>query len=102
MLRFFSSCFLYLSLLITGCSSADSRITLHKNSSPPAAVFVVDINSAGAAELESLPHVGPALARKIIEHRERYGPFRRVEHLLVIEGMSENRFRDLRQFINTE
>src|SRR5688500_13069959 len=103
MLRFFSCCFLYLSVQVTGCGSASSRLIPDDNSSPPpAAHFVVNINSAGAGELESLPQVGPALARKIIEHRERYGRFRKAEHLLVVEGMSEDRFRKLRQFINTE
>ena len=62
----------------------------------------MNINTASPAELEALPHVGPALSRKIIEHRKRYGPFRKPEHLLVIDGMSEHRFRELRQFINTE
>ena len=62
----------------------------------------MNINAANSAELEVLPHVGPALSRKIIEHRERYGPFRKPEHLLVIDGMSEHRFRELRQFFNTE
>ena len=98
-LRIFSSCFLFGSLLITGCSPARQEI---KPYAPPRAHILVNINEAGARELESLPHVGPALARKIIEHRERYGPFRRPEHVLVIEGMSEARFQELRQFINTE
>ena len=101
-LRFFSYCFLHASVLIAGCSSASSEIKLHQNLSPPRGHVVVNINAAGAAELESLPHVGPALARKIIEHRARYGPFRRPEHVLLIEGMSEDRFHELRQFINTE
>jgi competence ComEA-like helix-hairpin-helix protein len=101
-LRFFSSWFLFGSVLFAGCSSANSEIKSHENLSPPRGHVVVNINSASAAELESLPEVGPALARKIIEHRERYGAFRKPEHLLVIEGMSEDRFRELRQFIDTE
>ena len=102
MLRFFSSCLLFASVVITGCSSADKGSPAEENSPPPRTKFIVDINSASAADLESLPHVGPSLSRKIIEHRERYGPFRRPEHLLVIEGMSEDKFRELRRFINTE
>ena len=53
----------------------------------------VNINTADRPLLESLPNVGPVLAEKIIEHRTRYGPFRKVEHLLLIEGVSEKRFQ---------
>ena len=65
----------------------------------PTSQAAVNINTAGAAELRSLPNVGPALAEKIIRHRERYGPFRRVEHLLIIEGISDRRFREIRHLI---
>jgi competence protein ComEA len=52
--------------------------------------------------LERLPGIGPALAARIVEQRERYGPFRRAEHLMLVRGVSERRFRQLRPFINTE
>ncbi len=64
--------------------------------------FRVNINNAGAGELEKLPHVGPALAAKIIEYRKRYGPFRKAEHLLLIDGFSDKRYREIRSFITTE
>jgi competence protein ComEA len=38
----------------------------------------ININTARANELETLPGIGKALATRIIEHRETYGPFRRV------------------------
>jgi competence protein ComEA len=74
------------------------------NSSPGNQVSLagVNINTASAAELEKLPGVGPALAARIVEHRARYGRFRRVEHLLIIRGMSDARFRHLRQLITAE
>src|SRR5258705_11838866 len=43
----------------------------------------ININTAPPGELESLPGIGKALAARIIEHREKYGPFRRVEHLII-------------------
>jgi DNA uptake protein and related DNA-binding proteins len=39
------------------------------------------------------------LAKKIIGHRDRYGPFRRPEDILIIDGISEKRFREFRGFI---
>lgn len=62
----------------------------------------LDLNRATAQELESLPGVGPALAARIVEHRQRYGPFRRAEHLMVVRGISERRFRELQSLVRVE
>src|SRR6266550_3121584 len=62
----------------------------------------ININTAPATELETLPGIGKALAARIIEHREKYGPFRRVEHLIIVRGISDNRFRALRELITIE
>ena len=62
----------------------------------------VNINRATRGELERLPGVGPALAQRIIEPRERHGAFRRVEHLLVVRGISERRFAGLRAHVTAE
>ena len=65
-------------------------------------VALVSINRASREELEKLPGVGPTLAARIVEHRERHGPFRRVEHLLIVRGISERRFREIRTLITAE
>jgi len=62
----------------------------------------VNINNASREELERLPGIGPALAARIVEHRERYGRFRRAEHLLLVRGISERRFRQLRPYVTPE
>jgi competence protein ComEA len=62
----------------------------------------VNINKASRAELERLPGVGPATASRIVEHRERYGPFRRAEHLLLVRGFSDSRFRELRPLVTVD
>ncbi len=63
---------------------------------------LVSVNDASREELEQLPGVGPALAARIVEHRERYGRFRRAEHLLLVRGISERRFQQLRPYVNVE
>jgi competence protein ComEA len=55
----------------------------------------VNVNSAGAAELESLPGIGPATAGAIIEHRERNGPFGSVDGLLEVRGIGEAKLEAL-------
>ena len=47
----------------------------------------VDLNSAGVAELEALPGVGPVLAQRIVDHREQHGPFRAVDDLQDVAGI---------------
>ena len=63
---------------------------------------LVSINRAPREELERLPGIGPALAARIVEHRQRHGPFRRPEHLLLIRGLSERRLRELLPLITTD
>ena len=62
----------------------------------------VSINEASREELERLPGIGPALAARIVEHRERYGRFRRAEHLMLVRGISERRFLQLRPHVTAE
>lgn len=62
----------------------------------------ISVNRASREELENLPGIGPALAARIVEHRERFGPFRRAEHLMLVRGISERRFRQLRPFVDAE
>lgn len=47
----------------------------------------VELNRAGAAQLEALPGVGPALAARIVEWRERNGPFRSLDQLEEVRGV---------------
>lgn len=53
----------------------------------------LDVNSATAAELEALPGIGPALAGRIVEWRERHGRFRGVEALAEVPGIGEGTVR---------
>jgi len=62
----------------------------------------ININTASPGELEKLPGIGKALAARIIEHREKYGPFRRAEHLIIVRGFSDRRFRTLQELITVE
>ncbi|MBD0373021.1 MAG: helix-hairpin-helix domain-containing protein [Pyrinomonadaceae bacterium] len=60
---------------------------------------LVNINTATSEELEKLPGIGRVLAERIVSYREQYGRFRRAEHLIMVRGIGERRFRRLRPFI---
>lgn len=56
----------------------------------------VNINTADAATLETLPGVGPALAARIVSWRERYGWFTSVDQLLEVSGIGVKKLEQLR------
>ncbi|MEO0136009.1 MAG: ComEA family DNA-binding protein [candidate division WOR-3 bacterium] len=59
----------------------------------------ISINTASQHELESIPGIGPALARRIIEYREKNGGFRTVEDLKKVKGIGERLFEKLKPYI---
>ncbi|MGE3285650.1 MAG: helix-hairpin-helix domain-containing protein [Pseudonocardia sp.] len=59
----------------------------------------IDLNLATAAQLDTLPGVGPVTAERIVEWRTRNGPFRRVEQLREVDGIGERRFAQLRALV---
>ena len=50
--------------------------------SPKAAVGVVNINTAPVGDLEALPGIGAKTAARIVEYRQKNGPFKKVEEIL--------------------
>jgi competence protein ComEA len=59
----------------------------------------VDLNAAGAAELERLPGIGPSLAERIVAFRELNGRFSRVDDLLDVAGMNEHKLEGLAPYV---
>ncbi len=62
----------------------------------------INLNTATAAELERLPGVGPVLAERIITYRNEHGRFRRAEHLMMVRGVSDRKFREVRSLVKVE
>jgi len=60
---------------------------------------LVNINTASAAELETLPRVGPERAREIINYRETNGPFQTIEEIQNVTGIGPSTFEGLRDLI---
>jgi competence ComEA-like helix-hairpin-helix protein len=86
---------LVLVVLLSACST---RVE-YPHASTPSSPDAIDINTATADELEKLPHIGRKTAESIVQFRSENGPFRRVEHILLIRGISESRFAELRPML---
>ena len=62
----------------------------------------ININAAGVSELEQLPGVGKVVAERIVAYREQYGRFRRPQELLMVNGLSDKKFREMQPMIAVE
>src|SRR3954463_13397502 len=59
-------------------------------------VGAVNLNTASAAEFEGLPGIGAKTAARIIEYRQKNGPFKKVEELMNVRGIGEKNFLKLK------
>lgn len=93
-------------LWLTACirlpRSHTSAITPVETPTSAARPAPINLNTASAAELERLPGVGPVLAKRIIAYRNEHGRFRRAEHLMMVRGVSDQKFRELRSLVKVE
>ena len=89
-------------LLVCACGSVDRSSGPEAETVRLPSAEAVDINTASVEELQRIPHVGESMAEKIVEHREKFGPFRRPEELMLITGISDARFRRIRHLIRVE
>lgn len=87
--------------IVIFAGACSSRVEYEPLRAEPSA-GAININTATTGELEKLPGIGRATAEAIIAHRTENGPFRRVEHLMLIRGISERRFVELRPLLRVE
>jgi len=61
-----------------------------------ASTAVVNINTASAAELDALPGIGAKTAARIVDYRQKNGPFKKIEELMNVRGVGEKNFLKLK------
>jgi competence protein ComEA len=64
-----------------------------------AAAAPLNLNTATAAELATLPGIGAKTAERILEYRQKTGPFKKVEELMNVRGVGEKSFLKLKSLI---
>ena len=79
---------------------AAPQSTPRPDTAKPAAT--VNINTAGATELQQLPGIGERTATRIVEYRQKNGPFKKIEELMNVQGIGEKSFLKLRTQLTVE
>jgi len=62
----------------------------------------VNLNTATVEQLTALPGVGPTLAARIVEHREKAGPFGAPQELMNVKGIGEKNYEKIEQWLTVE
>ena len=60
---------------------------------------LISINNAGVDELVKLPRVGPKIAQRIVDYRQKNGKFKKLEDLMNVSGIGEKTFKGFEDMI---
>ncbi len=61
----------------------------------------VNINTASAEQLTTLPGIGPKLAARIVEYRQKSGAFKSVQELMNVRGVGDKNLKKIEQYLST-
>ncbi|OGK11512.1 MAG: hypothetical protein A2Y63_03655 [Candidatus Riflebacteria bacterium RBG_13_59_9] len=89
----------------TGSADAAMQAASDRPSVSPAlseVKFPLDLNAAGTSELEALPGIGPVLAQRIVDLRDKLGRFSSVEDLLQVKGIGDKKLAAIRDLVVVE
>ena len=89
-------------LLTPRTARGDYEIEAEQPTEDAAQLRMVNINTAGVDELDSLPGIGPVLAQRIVDYRTEHGPFRSAEELMQVEGIGRATMESIQDFIVME
>ncbi len=78
-------------------SQGTNSSTAQPGSKPPGEIL--NLNSATALELETLPGIGPVLAARIVADRDAHGSFRSVDDLMRVAGIKEGLLSSFREYV---
>lgn len=83
-------------LVVAGAPQVVAAQGSARSAAKPAITGVVNINTASATDLEALPGIGAKTAARIVEYRQKNGPFKKIEELMNVRGVGEKNFLKLK------
>ena len=91
------SIFLILLLSIPALLPAQEKSTLSR-----ATTSRININTANESQLAELPGIGPAIAERIVRHRQEIGPYKTPEDIKQVKGIGDKIFLKIKNLIVTD
>ncbi len=61
--------------------------------------LAIDLNGASAPDLDALPGIGPALAQRIIDYRQKHGPFKKIDDLINVSGIGPKLLEKIKPYL---
>jgi competence protein ComEA len=91
----------FMSAVIPLVLSAAAPLFAQRATKPATVVSteVINLNTATAAQIETLPGIGPKTADLIIQYRQKNGPYKKVEEIMNVRGVGEKSFLKLKSRI---
>jgi comEA protein len=80
--------------LCLGLALSSVSVMAQKSASAP--TEKININSATSEQLQSLPGIGPATAKSILEYRSKVGKFNKIEEIINVKGIGEKKFQKIK------
>ena len=85
--------------LAVAAASAQAQPRQASTKATATASAPVNLNSATPAQLETLPGIGAAAAKRIVEYRQKNGAFKKIEELMNVKGIGEKSFLKLKPLL---
>lgn len=99
MIRMMTALVLVLGLVATAVSAQETTRSSKGSTTSASAGAPVNLNTATAAQLESLPGIGKSTAERILEYRQKNGGFKKIEDLMNVRGIGEKSFLKMKGLI---
>lgn len=94
--QFVIALLLLTSASLAGAGQQDKPVSGRASAAP---ITSVNLNTATQAQLESLPGIGAATAKRILEYRQKNGSFKKIEELMNVKGIGEKAFLKLKPHV---
>ena len=73
-----------------------SSVSVMAQKPAAAAAEKINLNSATSEQLQSIPGIGPATAKNILDYRAKVGKFSKIEEIINVKGIGEKKFQQIK------